>query len=227
MDRDEAQRDVLRLVNNPERITFGPETRRARLFTEIIVDGETFNIEAVGKRGCSTNTVAFDEARTTVTYGLECSATYFGAENSPLGPIHIVQDPRIVNRGWILLKRNAEGEFDLPALSFFNQHLIFHVGDRWYFYPAAWQVVSAITQWPPEGHQYHHLEPDTPIFDFVTREPNVARKGISTIWIEGPLEEDENRRYDELIARELKLIDELPASKMSPEDLTPSQLVRG
>jgi hypothetical protein len=220
---DVSEKTLSDLFDPSSHITFGPETRRARLFTEFTVGGQQFSFEALGKRGCSTNSVEFRVQRGTQVYNLTCSSTFFAADNTPLGPVRIVQDPRIVNRGWIFLRRNRKGQFVLPGLSFFNQHLIFHVGDRFLYYPRAWQVVSAITEWPPEFFQYHHLEEDTPVFDFITKEPNVARKGISTISIEDKLTPEEEKRMQLEEERELAIIRELPASKMSPEDLTPAQ----
>jgi len=216
-----GERETLGALKNPsEHIVFGPEARKARLYTEIFVAGNKYVFEAGGSRFCSTNSSEFRADRGTLVYNLTCSVTYFAADDTPLGPIRIVQDPRIENRGWIYLRRNKEGHYELPGLSFFNQHLIFHVGDRFFYYPRAWQVVSAILDWPPEYHQYHHLEEDTPIFDFITGEPNVARKGVSTISIEGRFTPDEERRVLEANERELEIIRKLPAHKMSPEDLT-------
>lgn len=221
----EKGQEILSAARDPRNIRFGPEIRRARLFTEITVGGKTFDIEAAGARSCSTKNLSFSRERTTNVFGLTCDLTFFAADNTPLGPVRIIQDPRIETKGWIILRRNEKGEFELPGLSFFNQHLIFHVGDKFFYYPRAWQVVSAITAWPPEFHQYHHLEDDTPIFDFLTKQPNVARKGVSTISIEGPLTADEERQIREEHAREIETVKALPASKMKPEDLTPGQVI--
>jgi hypothetical protein len=219
-----SEEELLAKTRSPDNITFGQETRKARLYTEITVDGKKFDFEAAGARSCSAQPGAFRQGRDTVVFNLTCALTYFATDDTPLGPVRIVQDPRIVNRGWIYLRRNKNNQFELPALNVFNQHLIFHVGDRYFYYPRAWQVQSAISAWPPEYHQYHHLEEDTPIFDFITREPNVARKGISTISIEGRLTPEEEQQIWADHNREVELIKQLPASKMSPENLTPAQV---
>lgn len=218
-----SEEELLAGARSQSNIKFGPEIRRAKLYTEFTFGGKQIGFEAAGARGCAVESSAFQKGRETLVYNLSCSLTYFAAEDTPVGPVRIIQDPRIENKGWIYLRRNQNGDFELPALSFFHQHLIFHVGDRFFYYPRAWQVEAAITKWPPEYHQYHHLEEDTPIFDFVTREPNVARKGISTISIEGRLSPEEEKQIWERHDREVALIQRLPASKMSPEDLTPAQ----
>jgi hypothetical protein len=201
----------------------GTESRRkAHLFTEIKVDGKSIGIDAVGVRGCTPEDVVYERSRETAVVNLSCSLTYFHNANTELGPVTVVQDPRIENRGYIYLRRGQKNDFGLPGLSLFNQHLIFHVGDRFFYYPRAWQVVSALTAWPPEGHQYHHLEPDTPIFDFVTGEPNAARKGVSVIDIEGPLDDAEAKRLRAAMEKEHRLIMDLPGSKMAPEKATPA-----
>lgn len=206
-------------------VKFGSEIRSANLYTEISVGGREFTIKANGARSCSTNAFGVSEARTTGVFSLTCDLTYFAADHPELGSVKIIQDPRIETKGWIFLRRSENGDFELPGLSYFNQHLIFHIGDNFFYYPRAWQVVSAITAWPPEFHQYHHLEDDTPIFDFVSKEPNVARKGISTISIESELSPEEEKAIRADFAREVKLIKSMPASKMSPEDLTPGQVI--
>jgi hypothetical protein len=205
-----------------KRVAFGPETREAELFTQFTIGGRELSLTAAGARGCSVEASQFDAARGTQRFDLTCSLTWFEAEDAVLGPVRIFQDPRIVNRGTILARRTAEGAFETPALSYFNQHLIFHVGELYLYYPRAWQVVSSITQWPPEFHQYHHLEDKTPVFNSVTRAPNVAVKGISTISIKGQLTPDRLDQIRESLAVELDRFDQLPASKMSPEDLTPA-----
>jgi hypothetical protein len=219
----EVVEEILSSATDYRHIKFGPETRSARLYTELSVNGQKITIDAVGARGCGVNSLNFQEARGTLIFNLACDLTYFAADDTPVGPVRIFQDPRIENKGWIFLRRNHKGEFELPALSFFNQHLIFRVGENYFYYPRAWQVVSAITAWPPEYHQYHHLEEDTPIFDFLTGTPNVARKGISTISIEGRLAPEEEKRIRDEVAKEIELVNRLPASKMTPENLTPAQ----
>lgn len=219
----ESVEEILAATKDPGQIKFGPEIRSARLYTEISVNDKKFSFDAVGARGCGVTGSEVVNARGTLVFNLTCDLTYFAADDTPLGPIRIVQDPRIQTKGWIHLRRNQEGKYELPGLSYFNQHLIFHIGDRFFYYPRAWQVVSAITTWPPEYHQYHHLEPDTPIFDFLTGEPNVARKGISTISIEGSLTADEEKRVRTEYEKEIEVINALPASKMGPENLTPLQ----
>jgi hypothetical protein len=201
-------------------VKFGPEARSAQLYTEFTIGGARHVIVAYGARSCQPTNVGFAEAQGTEVYSLECDLTYFGIDDSPLGPIRIFQDPRIANLGWIYLRRDQNNNYVFPALSYFNQHLIFHIGGRYFYYPRAWQVVSAITQWPPEYNQYHHLEKDTPVFDLITRQPNVARKGVSTISINGPLAPDEETRIRSIVADEIQAFNNLPASKMSPENLT-------
>ena len=72
-------------------------------------------------------------------------------------------------------------------------------------------------------HQYHHLEEDTPIFDYITGTPNVARKGISTIDILDRLtkKEEEQIRYE--YAQEVELVNNLPQNRMTPSEFTPGQ----
>jgi hypothetical protein len=108
-------------------------------------------------------------------------------------------------------------------LSYFNQHLVFHVGENYLYYPRAWQVVSSISQWPPEYHQYHHLEERTPVFDLLTRRPNVAVKGVSTISILGPLASAEEARIQKACKEEIEKFNKLPSTMLSPLDLTPAQ----
>ena len=204
-------------------IPFGPQISRAELYTELNIGGRDFNFRAAGARSCAVESSSVVENRTTLVFNLTCDLTYFGVEHPDLGSIHVFQDPRIVNKGWIHARRNAKGEFETPALSYFNQHLIFHVGDNYLYYPRAWQVVSAISVWPPEHHQYHHLEDKTPIFDLLTRKPNVAVKGVSTISIFSKLPPDEEKQIRDLCAKEIEQFEKLPASKLAPEDLTPAQ----
>ena len=182
----EARKRIVAEEFDYRKVTFGPETRSARLYTEIIVDGKRFSFEAAGAGGCSVNSLNLNNSRGSLVYNLACDLTYFHSSDTPLGEVTIIDDPRRPILGSIILRRNQEGQFELPGLSFFNQYLIFHIGDKFFYYPSPWQVISALLAWPPEYHQYHHLEEDTPIFDFNTRTPNVARKGISTISIEAP-----------------------------------------
>lgn len=205
------------------RVPFGPETREAELSTQFQIGGKNFNFTALGARGCGVESSELDEARGTLRFNLTCSLTWFETDHKVLGPIRIFQDPRITNKGWILARRDKEGRYESPALSYFNQHLIFHVGDEYLYYPRAWQVVSAITQWPPEFYQYHHLEDRTPVFDLITKKPNVAVKGISTISIKGKLEASRETEIRSRCAEEIEKFNKLPASKMSPENLTPAQ----
>jgi hypothetical protein len=204
-------------------ISLGPETRAAELYTEFEIGGRQFSFTALGARGCAVQSAEIDRTRTTLKYNLQCSLTWFETEHKELGPVRIFQDPRIENKGWIYARRNREGGYDTPALSYFNQHLVFHVGEKYLYYPRAWQVVSAITQWPPEYHQYHHLEERTPVFDLLTRRPNVAVKGVSTISILGPLASGEEARIQEACKAEIEKFQQLPATKLSPLDLTPAQ----
>lgn len=227
---DELAEDALKREKDYRTVKFGPEIRRARLYTEFYIEGEKIAFEALGARSCSVNSAAFSAQRGTQLYNLACSLTWFATETSPLGPVRIFQDPRIENLGWIYLRRNEADSgkrdvsvFQLPALSYFNQHLIFHIGDRWLYYPRAWQVVASITRWPPEHHQYHHLEDKTPVFDLITKEPNVAIKGISTISIEGPLNSDEEAQIVAACEHEIEEFRKLPGTIMSPDDLTPAQ----
>jgi len=206
-----------------QRISLDPEVRDAELFTQFTIGGKQFDFTALGARGCAVESSSVDETRGTLQYDLACSLTWFETDHAALGPIRIFQDPRIVNRGSILARRNDRGEYDAPALSYFNQHLIFHIGELYLYYPRAWQVVSAIANWPPENHQYHHLEDKTPVFNLVTRAPNVAVKGISTISIKGTLSD---KRLDEIKRKhdaEISAFEKLPATKMAPENLTPAQ----
>ncbi len=202
-----------------------PEIRAAELYTEFTIGGRDFNFKSkVGARSCSAQAVGFEEARGTLTYELACDLTFFATEHPDLGPVRIFQDPRIENRGWIYARRNQDGTFEAPALSYFNQYLIFHLGEDYFYYPRAWQVVSSITQWPPEYHQYHHLETRTPVFDLITREPNVAVKGVSTISILGELDQEQIREIRAAHDEEIAKFKELPASKLAPENLTPAQV---
>lgn len=202
---------------NLAKVPPGREIRKASLYTEFTIQGQTFVVQAAGARSCDPTDLVFSQARNTIVYNLTCDLTFFHTDNSPVGPVTIIDDPRRQIVGSILLTRSREGNFDLPGLSYFDQFLIFHVGDRFFYYPSPWQVVSALTAWPPEYHQYHHLEDDTPIFDFNTREPNVARKGISTISIEGPLTDKEERSIRDAHAAEVKVIQAQPGYKIPPE----------
>ncbi len=204
-----------------------PEIRAAELNSQFEIGGHWFDVHAVGARGCQVTSREVDDVRQTLKYNLECSVTWFEADHKELGPIRIFQDPRIVNKGWILARKSRDDSYTIPALSYFNQHLIFHIGEDYLYYPRAWQVTSAITAWPPEYHQYHHLEDRTPVFDLLSRKPNVATKGISTISILGKLDSGTEERYRESLAKELDQFNKLPASKMTPEDLTPAQAARG
>lgn len=209
-----------RSIRDPGLIKLQPEIRLAKLYTEITVAGKKHDFVALGARSCTpTSFSGFDKQRGTIGYELACDLTYFAADDTSLGPVRIVQDPRIETKGRILFRRGPKGEFGFPALNYFNQHLIFHVGDQFFYYPRVWRVVSSITQWPPEYHQYHHLDEDTPIFDFLTGAPNVARKGVSTISIEGRPSPEQEKRIRSEFAREIALINKLPASKMAPADL--------
>ncbi len=214
---------ALNAVLHKKNVQIGQEIRRAELYSEVFIGGKKFSFNAKGARSCATIQLDFNKARGTEIFSLQCDLTYFAAEHPELGTIKIIQDPRITTKGWIVLRRNEDQEYQLPGLSFFNQHLVFHIGDNFYYYPAAWQVVSAILAWPPEFHQYHHLEEDTPIFDFITGEPNVARKGISTISIQDQLSDEEEKAIRDDFAREVALINSLPTSKLSPIDKTPAQ----
>ena len=169
------------------------------------------------------NSSELDDRRSTLAYNLSCSLTWFEAEHNELGPVRIFQDPRIENKGWIYVRRARDGQYETPALSYFNQHLVFHIGEDYFYYPRAWQVVASITQWPPEYHQYHHLEDRTPVFDLLTRRPNVAIKGVSTISILGPLKPDEETRIQVACRTEIERFQSLPSTMMSPLDLTPAQ----
>lgn len=203
---------------DPALIPLGQEIRAARLYTEFTVGGRTISIEARGARSCSPNAAVLDGSRSTLAYELTCDLTYFHAAESPVGPVTVIDDPRREIVGRILLRRNREGRFNLPGLNYFNQYLIFHVGEHFFYYPSPWQVVSPLTAWPPEYHQYHHLEDDTPIFDFNTREPNVARKGVSTISIEGPLSEKEEHEIRRRHAEEVEVIRRQPGYRVPPEE---------
>lgn len=207
-----------RLDFDPKLIPAGREIRAAHLYTEFTVGGRTIGVEARGARSCTPQSVALDRSRSTVAYELTCDLTYFHAPDSPVGPVTVIDDPRREITGRILLRRKEKGLFGLPGLNYFNQYLIFHVGEHFFYYPSPWQVVSPLTAWPPEGHQYHHLEDDTPIFDFNTREPNVARKGISTISIEGPLSEKEEAAIRERHAQEVEVIRKQPGYRVPPEE---------
>jgi hypothetical protein len=215
--------NVDRSVPELKNIKFGPEIRTAELYTEFEIGGKQFNFKALGARSCAVQSSEIDQQRTTLKYNLACDLTWFEAEHKELGPVRIFQDPRIENKGWIYARRNKEGTFETPALSYFNQHLVFHVGEHYLYYPRAWQVVSSITQWPPEYHQYHHLEDRTPVFDLLTRRPNVAVKGISTISILGPLAAGEEARIKKACNEEIEKFKHLPSTMMSPLDLTPAQ----
>lgn len=212
-------------ANVPElaNISLQPEIRAAKLYTEFEIGGTQFSFTALGARSCAVLSSEVDEKRSTLSYNLACSLTWFETEHDELGAIRIFQDPRIENKGWIYVRQDQSGNYSTPALSYFNQHLVFHIGDEYLFYPRAWQVVSSITQWPPEYHQYHHLEERTPVFDLLTRRPNVAIKGISTISILGPLEPDEEARIRAECQAEIDKFNFLPATMMTPEDLTPLQ----
>lgn len=202
----------------------GPEVRAAQLYTEFTIGGKGFTFDSTaGARGCAVRSFEFDKARGTGVYSLACDLTYFAGEHPQLGRVRVFQDPRIENLGWIYVRRNRSGEYQAPALSYFNQYLIFHVGEDYFYYPRAWQVVSAITQWPPEYHQYHHLEPSTPVFDLLTREPNVATKGVSTISILGKVPAANLRRIRADLDEEIARFNALPSSKLRPERLTPAQ----
>jgi hypothetical protein len=205
------------------RVPFGPETREAELYTQFQIGGKHFDFSAFGARGCSALSSEVDQARGTLQVNLECSLTWFETDHKVLGPIRIFQDPRITNKGWILARRDKDGQYVVPALSYFNQHLIFHIGDEYLYYPRAWQVVSAIDVWPPEFYQYHHLEDKTPVFDLITKKPNVAVKGISTISIKGKLDPAREADIRARCDAEIERFNKLPASKMSPENLTPAQ----
>jgi hypothetical protein len=211
--RGRIQSESLEGIVSPDvqrSISLEPEVRRAHLFTEFTIDGNRIAVEALGARGCQVDTVSVRDQQGTVVYGLRCSLTYFAADDTPVGPVRIVQDPRIDEPGYIYLRRSERGDFVFPALSYFNQH-------------RAWQVVSSITQWPPEYHQYHHLEPDTPVFDLLSGEPNVARKGVSTVSIQGPLDPEEEKAIWADFRREQELILSLPGTIMAPQPLTPAQ----
>jgi hypothetical protein len=204
-------------------IPFGPEARAAELYTEFEVGARQFSITALGKRACSVDSASFDERHGTLAYKLNCTTTWFETEHKELGPVRIFQDPRIEEPGWIYARRNRDGSYVTPFLSVFNQHLIFHVGDNYFYYPRHWQVVASITHWPPEYHQYHHLEDKTPVFDLLTRRPNVAVKGVSTVTILGQLSKEEDARIEAACKAEIEKFNELPGTKMTPEDLTPAQ----
>jgi hypothetical protein len=204
-------------------VGFGAEIREAELYTEFKIGNQPVNFTATGARSCAVESAEVSSSRKTLQFNLQCSLTWFETEHRTLGPIRIFQDPRIVNKGWILARRSGNGQFETPALSYFNQHLIFHVGEHYLYYPRAWQVVSAITSWPPEYHQYHHLEDKTPVFDLITKKPNAAIKGISVIAIKGKLSEERETEINRRLSEELERFAKLPASKMSPEDLTPSE----
>ncbi len=205
------------------KFALGPEVRAAQLYTEFTIGGKDFTVEAAGARSCSAQQFRFERARGTGVYSLVCDLTYFAADHRELGPVRVFQDPRIENYGWIYVRRNKRGDFEAPALSYFNQYLVFHVGEDYFYYPRAWQVVSAINQWPPEYYQYHHLEPRTPVFDLLTREPNVATKGISTISIQGKVPARDLKRIRAELEEEIAKFNELPSSKLHPERLTPAQ----
>lgn len=208
---------------SPTNINFAPEIRKARLYTEFTIDGEKFEIELYGTRSCDPTAERFAKGRDTKVVDLTCDLTYFANEDTPLGSMKVIQDPRFVTKGWIYLNRTKEGRYQLPGLSYFNQHSIFHIGDRFFYYPRAWQVVSPILAWPPEYSQYHHLEEDTPVFDYLTGEPDVARKGISTISIEGEFTPEEEAKIRAEFAKELEVIKALPPSKMEGISLTLAQ----
>lgn len=217
---DQVREAVLAEARDPRAIKLGPEIRKARLFTEFTVGGKTFAVTALGARSCSPAAAVRDARRETRVFQLSCDLTFFHAAESPLGPVTVIDDPRREITGEIILRRNRRGRIELPGINYFNQYLIFHVGERFLYYPSPWQVVSALTAWPPEYHQYHHLEFDTPIFDFNTREPNVARKGISTISIEGPLSQKEEQQIREAHKREVEIVSRQPGYRIPPERFT-------
>ena len=207
-----------------KQIQYGPEARKAQLYTEFEIQGKQFSFTSpVGSRSCTVVRSSQVKSRGTLVFTLACDLTWFEGEHKELGPVRIFQDPRIENTGWIFARRDKAGKAIGPFLSYFNQHLIFHIGNNWLYYPRAWQVVSSITSWPPEYHQYHHLEDRTPVFDLITRTPNVATKGISTISILGKLTPAEDKRIRERCKAEIDEFNRLPASKMAPERLTPAQ----
>lgn len=216
---DDVRRAVLEQEHSYTKVQFGQEIRKASLYSEFTIGGKTISFDAVaGARSCSTTSLGLDRSRSTLVYSLQCDLTYFHAPDSEVGPITIIDDPRRPILGKILLRRTEDGSFQLPALSYFNQYLVFNIGKYFFYYPSPWQVVSSITAWPPEFHQYHHLQDDTPVYDFNTREPNVARKGISTISILGKLTPAEEKSIREAHAKQVALIKRQPGFKVAPED---------
>lgn len=216
---DELRQRIIDDERSYANVGFGSEIRHAELYTEIYVGDQKFDfVSTLGARSCSTNALTLDQARGSLVYSLACDLTYFHVKDSPLGPITIIDDPRREITGSIILRRTGRKDFQLPGLSYFNQYLIFHVGDSFFYYPSPWQVVSAITEWPPEGHQYHHLEDNTPIFDFNTRQPNVARKGISTIKILHTPSSDQEAEIREAHAREVEIVKQQPGYRVPPEE---------
>lgn len=216
---DRLLANELRSRTSIDKIDFGPEIRRAQLFTELLVGESRVEISSVlGARSCSTVDLSYSRTRGTLIYNLQCDLTYFHAPETALGPVTVIDDPRRPIRGQILVRRNQQGRYELPALSYFNQYLVFHVGDRFFYYPAEWQVVAAITEWPPEYHQYHHLENEVPVYDFNSREPDVARKGISTISILDRLSEEEEAEIRAAHDREARLVADQPGFEVPPDN---------
>lgn len=209
---------VLAQENNFARVAFGPEIRAAELYTEFTIGGKQHQLTLKGARSCANKQLSLNSARGTLVYNLQCDLTYFHTPDSDFGPVTIVDDPRRTIEGQILLRRNSSKDYELPALSYFNQYLIFNLGRYFFYYPSPWQVVASITAWPPEYHQYHHLQDDTPVYDFNTREPNVARKGISTISILGPLSPEEESKIRTEHAKQIEIIKQQPGYKVAPED---------
>lgn len=228
---EETDSEVLSRARDYRSIGYEPEIRSAKLYSEFEIGGTKYSFDARGARSCKVNSAEFRDERGTIQYNLVCDLSYFSVDHPELGKITIFQDPRVINRGYILLRRNESEPtrrdrsiFELPALSYFNQHLIFKMGERYFYYPRAWQVTASITRWPPEYHQYHHLENRTPVFDLITQSPNAAIKGISTISIEGELTSNEEnliRKAHQTAVDEFLDLDE--TKLMAPEELTPAE----
>jgi hypothetical protein len=220
---DEAVRTAVITQNtNYSNVVFGYEIRKAELYSEFTIGKKKFSVHLVGARGCSTEILAYSSPRTTLVYNLVCDLTFFSGDHPELGPITIIDDPRRKIVGQIFLRRTSPNSFRLPGLSYFNQYLVFNIGKHFFYYPSPWQVVSAISHWPPEYHQYHHLEEDTPLYDFNTREPNVARKGVSTISILGPLTPAEEQDVRAAHARHVEKVKAQRGYAVAPEDFLSS-----
>lgn len=215
--------DIQDRIAPDARIDVHPLERLATLHTTIALGGRVYPLKMVGARVCKKINISHDQEKDRVTYNLESVVTIFHEDDSALGPATVVQDPTITGTGFTHLSKQSDGRYGFPGLSYFNQHLIFMVGGRYFYYPRAWQVVAAVNSWPPEGSQYHHLEEDTPIFDYVTGEPNVARKGASTITIgRKPTRAEHDywmKKYDEAVAK----VKALPSSRLQPNPKTPAQ----